>query len=163
MITLKNVMVATDFSETAETALEYGRAFARTFGGTLHVVHVVESAFTRTTTGELAALNIDEILKEIRAASQKEIDKLVRDDDRRELHARAVITTANDAVGCLSTYATDEKIDIIIMGTHGRTALAHMLMGSVAEKVVRIAPCPVLTIRHPEHEFITPDALQPAT
>jgi hypothetical protein len=46
------------------------------------------------------------------------------------------------------------------MGTHGRGVMAHLLMGSVAEKVVRIAPCPVLTVRHPEHEFIQPDALE---
>ena len=52
-----------------------------------------------------------------------------------------------------------EGIDIILMGTHGRGMMAHLLMGSVAEKVVRIAPCPVLTVRHPEHEFIQPDAL----
>ena len=45
------------------------------------------------------------------------------------------------------------------MGTHGRGAMAHLLMGSVAERVVRTAPCPVLTVRHPEHEFVVPDAL----
>jgi nucleotide-binding universal stress UspA family protein len=45
------------------------------------------------------------------------------------------------------------------MGTHGRGVLAHLMMGSVAERVVRIAPCPVLTVRHPQHEFVTPDAL----
>jgi len=160
MIRLKNVMVATDFSQTSEKALDYGRAFARTFGATLHVVHVVENAFTRMTAGEFGVLNFEEILREMQEASQKELDKLVRDDDRRELHARAAVTTAHDAALGISTYAKDEKIDIIIMGTHGRAALAHMLMGSVAEKIVRMAPCPVLTVRHPEHEFITPDALQ---
>ena len=163
MIRLKQVMVATDFSQTSEKALEYGRAFARTFGATLHVVHVVENAFTRMTAGEFGVLNFEEILREMQGASQKELDKVVRDDDRRELHARAAVTTAHDAVLGISTYAKDEKIDIIVMGTHGRTALTHMLMGSVAEKVVRMAPCPVLTVRHPEHEFITPDTLQRAT
>ena len=163
MITLKNVMVATDFSKTSETALEYGRAFARTFGATLHVVHVVENAFTRMTAGEFGVLNFEEILREMQTASQKEIDKLVREDDRRELNARATISLAHDAVHGISAYAKDEKIDMIVMGTHGRTALSHMLMGSVAEKVVRMAPCPVLTVRHPEHEFIRPDALQRAT
>jgi nucleotide-binding universal stress UspA family protein len=52
--------------------------------------------------------------------------------------------------------ARDSSIDLIVMGTHGRGFVAHMLMGSVAEKVVRRAPCPVLTVRHPEHEFIMP-------
>jgi nucleotide-binding universal stress UspA family protein len=56
-------------------------------------------------------------------------------------------------------YAKENDVDLIIMGTHGRGAIAHLLMGSVAERVVRTAPCPVLTVRHPEHEFVLPDAL----
>ncbi len=53
-------------------------------------------------------------------------------------------------------YAQEANIDLIVLGTHGRGGLAHMLLGSVAEKVVREAPCPVLTVRHPEHEFVAP-------
>jgi nucleotide-binding universal stress UspA family protein len=60
-------------------------------------------------------------------------------------------------------YARDESIDLIVMGTHGRGPFSHLLMGSVAERVVRAAPCPVLTVRHPEHEFVGPDALVAAT
>jgi len=55
----------------------------------------------------------------------------------------------------------DRHIDVIVMGTHGRGALTHLMLGSVAERVVRLAPCPVLTVRHPEREFIRPDT--PAT
>jgi nucleotide-binding universal stress UspA family protein len=57
-------------------------------------------------------------------------------------------------------YARDAHVDAIVVGTHGRGKLAQLFMGSVAEKVVRYAPCPVLTVRHPEHEFVLPDALQ---
>jgi nucleotide-binding universal stress UspA family protein len=53
-------------------------------------------------------------------------------------------------------YAREMKIDLIVMGTHGHTGLVHVLLGSVTEKVVRKAPCPVLTVRHPEHEFVHP-------
>ena len=56
-------------------------------------------------------------------------------------------------------YARVEDIDLIVIGTHGRGALAHLVMGSVAERVVRFAPCPVLTVRHPEREFARPDTL----
>jgi signal recognition particle GTPase len=58
-------------------------------------------------------------------------------------------------------YAKAERIDLVVMGTHGRVAVAHFLMGSIAERVVRTAPCPVLTVRSPEHEFVVPDALVP--
>jgi nucleotide-binding universal stress UspA family protein len=57
-------------------------------------------------------------------------------------------------------YAKNANIDLIVIGTHGRGAWSQVVMGSVAEKVVRTAPCPVLTVRHPEHEFLMPDALQ---
>jgi len=53
-------------------------------------------------------------------------------------------------------FAADNEIDLIVMGTHGRGGVSHMLLGSVAEKVVRRAPCPVLTVRQPEHEFVEP-------
>jgi nucleotide-binding universal stress UspA family protein len=57
-------------------------------------------------------------------------------------------------------YARKARIDLILIGTHGRTGLGHFVMGSVAEKIVRLAPCPVLTLKQPEHEFVRPDALQ---
>jgi hypothetical protein len=66
----------------------------------------------------------------------------------RALRAFAIVNQAKEA-----------EIDLIVMGTHGRGGFGHLLMGSVAEKVVRSAPCPVLTVRHPEHEFVLPDAL----
>ena len=55
-----------------------------------------------------------------------------------------------------------QKIDLIVMGTHGRSGMERLLVGSVAERVIRTAPCPVLTVRHPEHEFIVPDSTEKA-
>ena len=67
--------------------------------------------------------------------------------------------TSGAPASAIVDYANEARIDLIIMGTHGRGTVAHMLMGSVAERVVRTAPCPVLTVRHPEREFVLPDAL----
>jgi nucleotide-binding universal stress UspA family protein len=67
--------------------------------------------------------------------------------------------TSGSPAYAIVDYAQEYDIDLIVMGTHGRGALAQLMMGSVAERVVRIAPCPVLTVRHPEHEFVRPDAL----
>jgi nucleotide-binding universal stress UspA family protein len=67
--------------------------------------------------------------------------------------------TSNAPALTIVKYAQETKVDLIVMGTHGRGALSHLLMGSVAERVVRLAGCPVLVVRHPEHEFVLPDAL----
>ena len=68
----------------------------------------------------------------------------------------AVEPTRGSAFIEIICYAKEHNIDLIVLGTHGRGPIAHMLMGSVAEKIVRKAPCPVLTVRHPQHEFVMP-------
>jgi len=87
------------------------------------------------------------------------VDASLFDEDRQALGAVGLVITSNSPSAAIVTYARDASIDLIVMGTHGRGAIAQILMGSVAERVVRIAPCPVLTVRHPEHEFVLPDAL----
>jgi nucleotide-binding universal stress UspA family protein len=161
MTTLKNVLVATDFSEASDAALDYGREFARNFGATLHVAHVLENVFAGAG-NELGVHEIASLWQELEAAARRKLEGVVAEDDRRELNARPVLLTSNSAALGLVTYAEQEKVDLIVIGTHGRGAFSKLLMGNVAEKVVRTAPCPVLTVRHPEHEFIRPDALATA-
>ena len=84
---------------------------------------------------------------------------LLIDNDPLPLPKRAVVLTSNAPAAAIVDYAAQERIDLIVAGTHGRGGVAHLLMGSVAERIVRTAPCPVLTVRHPEHEFVIPDAL----
>jgi nucleotide-binding universal stress UspA family protein len=160
MIAIKNVLVATDFSEASETALTYGRAIVRTFNGSLHVMHVVDRAFLEGMLADGAPANYANLLEELESAARRQLEKAVTEDDRRELSAKPVLLTFTSPANGIVSYARDAKIDVIVMGTHGRGGLSHLIMGSVAEKVVRTAPCPVLTVRHPEHEFVTPDALQ---
>ncbi len=76
----------------------------------------------------------------------------------RQNHTCAIRTQLSEGKAFLEiiTVAKEHAVDLIVMGTHGRTGLAHVLMGSTAEKVVRMAPCPVLTVKHPEHEFVMP-------
>jgi nucleotide-binding universal stress UspA family protein len=93
------------------------------------------------------------------AVARKHLDALISDEDRDVLRAEGIVITSNVTAGTIVEHAKTESVDLIVMGTHGRGAVAHLLMGSVAERVVRIAPCPVLTVRHPEHEFVLPDAL----
>ena len=160
MIALKNILVATDFSESSTTALEYGRALARTFNATLHVVHVVDNFMLQGMLADAAPVDYGDLLDKLEEAARRQLDAAIREDDRRELGAKAVLLSGTAPAPAIVNYATEAHIDLIVMGTHGRGGWSHLLMGSVAEKVVRMAPCPVLTVRHPEHEFVTADALQ---
>jgi nucleotide-binding universal stress UspA family protein len=88
-------------------------------------------------------------------AVQDAFDRLIKDNrlERFQIHRDVREGTPFYEI---VRYAKEQNIDLIIMGTHGHTGLTHMLLGSVTEKVVRKAPCPVLTVRHPEHEFVHP-------
>jgi nucleotide-binding universal stress UspA family protein len=158
MIALKHVLVATDFSEASDAALLYGRTMAMKFGATLHVVHVADNIFTHAFGPESSAL-LPTIQTDIEEAARRRLSELLIDSDRSGPPTRSMVLTASAPAFAIVDYATDNDIDLIVMGTHGRKGLQHVVLGSVAEKVVRMAPCPVLTIHHPEHEFVQPDAL----
>ena len=159
MIALKKVLVATDFGPASESALRYAQALGRGFGAELHVLHVVEDLLTRAIDGYGSAAISPEVQLDVERAGRSQTEALLSDEDRLELHAKASTVTSNRPAAEIVDYARKNGIDLIVMGTHGRGAIAHLFMGSVAERVVRTAPCPVLTVRHPEHEFVLPDAL----
>lgn len=161
MIALKKVLVATDFSEPSEAALAYGRELARTFGATLTVLHVVDNILTRAYGSEGFVLAEPNLQAELEASARAQVDALLSAEDRDVLRATGIVITSNAPALTIVTYARNAGTDLLVMGTHGRGAMAHLLMGNVAERVVRTAPCPVLTVRHPEHEFVRPDALVP--
>jgi nucleotide-binding universal stress UspA family protein len=158
MIRMNNVLVATDFSDASEAALGYGREFARTFHGTLHVLHVADNVYTQYG-GEAYTTMLPDIQREVEDAARKQLEGLLDEEDRTVLHATPVVVMAISKAAAIVSYAVEHKVDLIVMGTHGRGAISHLLMGSVAERVVRTATCPVLTVHHPEHEFVLPDAL----
>jgi nucleotide-binding universal stress UspA family protein len=157
MVTLKNILVATDFSEPSDTALTYGRELASRFGATLHVLHVAENIYVTTYGAETYVAMGANLQKELEEAASVRLDELLVDSDHSGPVTKPIVVTSSSPAFAIVDYAGDHGIDLIVMGTHGRGALAHLLMGSVAEKVVRLAPCPVLTVRHPEHEFVRPD------
>ncbi|PYR41682.1 MAG: universal stress protein [Acidobacteria bacterium] len=163
MIALKKVLVASDFSEPSDAALAYGRELARSFGAQLVVLHVVENLLTHVVGGDGFVLTDPDVQAAVEAEGKKRVDGLISDEDRLVLRAQGVIVTSNAPAFAIVDYAKSSAINLIVIGTHGRGAMAHLLMGSVAEHVVRIAPCPVLTVRHPEREFVLPDALMAVT
>lgn len=158
MITITNILVATDFGPASANALRYGRALAGRFGARLHVLHVTSSIhLTAAATYGFAGAS-GEAQEEIERSARKQTEALLTDEDRRALGAIATAVTDTSPAMAVVQYARRHAIDLLILGTHGRGALAHLVMGSVAERVVRMAPCPVLTVRDQEHEFVVPDA-----
>jgi universal stress protein A len=159
MIKIQNVLVATDFSEMSDSALNYGRTLALTYGARLHVLHVVETSLMwaglESYTYDFALMQ-----EEVEEAARKKLAALVGPDNGQPPKTTTVVKAGTSPAFIIADYAKQENIDLIIMGTHGRGMVGHLLIGSVAERVVRIAPCPVLTLRSPEHEFVLPDALQ---
>jgi nucleotide-binding universal stress UspA family protein len=157
MVTLKKILVATDFSEPSTVALNYGRDLARSYGAQLHILHVVEDVTVRYATE--IGLAMPEIQQELEERSRRDLMALITDDDRRTLSIEATVETRTNIADGITSYARVKEIDLIVTGTHGRGTVKHFLMGSVAERVVRTAPCPVLTVREHERDFIGPDAL----
>ncbi|MBZ5556983.1 MAG: universal stress protein [Acidobacteriia bacterium] len=156
MIVIKNLLVATDHSDVSMTALNYGRALARAYGSTLHVVNVVENFFTVTGLegyiGDAGGVSQD-----IEQAARRQLDGAITDDDRRRLRAKGILLSSDRPAVAIARYARDATIDLIVMGTNGHGRLSRLLMGSVTERIVGLAPCPVLIVRQPEHEFVVPD------
>ena len=154
MVTLRKVLFPTDFSEPSEAAWGYVLALAKEFEAEVVLLHVVpepprlaeayEMGFTperfiQAATEEAKRLMADLMAK---AADWK---VAITPKVRQGVEFREIIDAAREA-----------GADMIVMGTHGRTGLAHALIGSVAEKVVRKAPCPVLTVKHPKMKFEMP-------
>jgi universal stress protein A len=157
MITINNILVATDFQPASDTALRYGRALAGRFGARLHVLHVTENNFLAMASAYGYAGVPVGVQQDIEAAALKQTEQLLTDEERRTNQTVATTLTAGSPAAAIVEYAMGHDIDLLVLGTHGRGALSHILMGSVAERVVRMAPCPVLTVRDPEREFVVPD------
>jgi nucleotide-binding universal stress UspA family protein len=157
MIVLKNILVATDFGEPSANALAYGRDLARSYNATLHVLHVTEDVMMRYSPE--VGFAVPDLQKDLEKAARRELDALITADDLQSLRVVPAIETATSAAAGINAYATAQEIDLIVVGTHGRGAMKQLILGSVAERVVRTAPCPVLAVRAHEREFIAPDAL----
>lgn len=156
MIRIQRILFPYDFSELSLHGLRYARSFAEAFEAELHVQHVLDEAFQYWMAMGPNSVPVGPPPEELLAASQKEMAKFV------EQHLSEVAFPVKTEV-CIGRpfmeivrYAREHEIDLIVLGTHGRGGLKQVLLGSVAERVVRKAPCPVLTIRHPEHEFVMP-------
>ncbi len=154
MINIQRILLPTDFSDYADVARSYACRFADEFQAELHLLHVLEVQISSTP--ELGmGLALPSHIHESQELAEQQLTTVL---DKEWAEGKKVFfaTAHGPAFLGIIQYAKEHDIDLIIMGTHGFTGLAHMLIGSVAEKVVRKSPCPVLTVRPEGHQFVMP-------
>jgi nucleotide-binding universal stress UspA family protein len=146
-LTANRILVPTDFSETADEALAYAKNLATILGASLHLVHVFTDPYAVAAAAPdvYAAIPADARERALAEVRERLLERLDANEEARFRGSRGVVRGL--VAPRIVEYARNEDIDLIIMGTHGRRGVAHLLLGSVAEHVVRIADCPVLTVR----------------
>ena len=143
---ITRVLVPTDFSPPSDAALDYARVMARHFGASLRVLHVVDERNLEEAFVSDAVIPISPAMRSERLQQAHErLSHRVKAADGLALPAKAEVVFGKPSQ-VIVDYANDHGFDLIVMGTHGREGLAHLLMGSVAELVVRTARCPVMTL-----------------
>ena len=155
-ISLKKILYPTDFSELSLCALPYASALAEQFGSELHCLHVVDDTCYYWMGASESAVPMMAGRDELWQSSEKQMTEFSSEHLEKLQPSVVSKMVAGRPFLELIRYAKEEAIDLIVIATHGRGGLASVLLGSVVEKVVRKSPCPVLTVRHPEHEFVMP-------
>ena len=154
MIRIRKILVPLDLSEYAAHALPYALELATTFGASLHLLHVIDSQRAAAAGGAAFFEYGPDLLQRFEDDAHKALSEVAA-----TLPQTATVNTAilqGPPHVQIVQFAREQDIDLIVMGTHGRSGLKHVIIGSVAEKVVQMAPCPVLSMKNPEHEFVMP-------
>ena len=143
-MTVQHILVPTDFSEYADDALDYAIELAKALQARLTFLHVIH--LTPMTMGEIGTSGLVPYLEDIETDAQQRMEVLLNRVHQAGLEGDTSIVQGIPFQAIVDM-AGNKDVDMIVMGTHGRTGLTHVLMGSVAERVVRLAPCPVLVTR----------------
>ncbi len=142
---VRSILFPTDFSQQNDAALHYASALAADSNATLHIVHVHDTRSLNPSMGEAASLYAAEWQRELEVS--RELLDRIRPTSPGVDYQRHSLTGIPDAE--IVEFATENKVDLIVMASHGRTGISRLLMGSVAEAVMRKAPCPVLIVKQP--------------
>jgi nucleotide-binding universal stress UspA family protein len=153
---LKRILAPTDFSANSRIAVDYACALAAQNDSELHLLHVLQDIMVLAPPDPTGVYGLPANYEDrIRAAAEAALTALP-DQIWPGRHRVVRALRQGSAFAEIVRYARENEIDLIVIGTHGRTGLAHVLLGSVAEKVVRKADCPVLTVRTTNHTFVMP-------
>lgn len=152
MISIHRILFPTDFSESAKKACQYAVALTDKFGAELHLIHVIPPMMPYPDAASPWIMPDDENQQQVELANQhlrRELDPIWANR-----HNPTYVAVTGFAIDEILKYANEANIDLIVVGTHGHTGLSRMLIGSVAEKIVRTAMCPVLTVHPKGHQFV---------
>ena len=147
---IRQVLVPIDFSECSKKGLRYAIALAREHKAAVTLAYVVPGI---SMLGEYGGIDYASLNKEMRDSAERELATVAVDEIRGVVPSDTVVRTGSPA-GEIVSIAKSLPADVIVISTHGRTGLKHVVMGSVAERVVQTAPCPVLVVREQEREIL---------
>lgn len=147
MYIIRNILVSTDFSDFSAAAVEYASSFALLYSAKIHLVHVIEPGSVVGVPN--VGLNTTALVTDLEDLAQEEMRKFVYWKLKNNTNLEQVILHGEPHREIVR-YARENDIDLIVIATHGRTGLAHILMGSVAERIVRLSPLPVLAVKPAE-------------
>lgn len=154
IVSIRRILLPTDFSEPAKEAAQYAMALCEQFHAELHLLHAVPQVMPLAETNAAWVMTASETQAQLEAAEECLLKDVV-DQQFASNHRIVRKSVIGFAVDEILQYAKENEIDLIVIGTHGYRWLAHALIGSVAEKVVRMASCPVLTVHPKGHQFVT--------
>lgn len=154
MIKIEKILFPTDFSACAKHALKYALSFAAERGAKLYVLHVIPKLDVPIGLGAVT-FPVSKIYNDMEREAKKNIHHLIPKRFLEKIKVENIIVRGIPFLEIIKA-ARKYDIDLITIATHGRTGISHAFLGSTAEKVVRKAPCPVLCVKHPEHEFVLP-------
>lgn len=143
----ERILLATDFSDYSEVACEYALALAKTFNSSLMVLHVINEPVDLRGF-YVPHISFEQLEQEIETGATKMLETFCK-ENLNDFSGYETMVIAGVPYEEIIRIATEKEASLIVIGTHGRTGLDHLIFGSTAERVVRGAPCPVMTIRLP--------------
>jgi len=146
---VERILFPTDFSEGSFYALPYAVDLAKHYNARLYILHIIYD-IARATDSHIPHISTDKLYAELSEWAQKEIESCCIEETRGLPNVKKVVLKGVPYEEIIN-FAAKEKIDMIVMGTCGRVGVERLIFGSTAERVVRRAPCPVMTVRVPEH------------
>jgi len=155
MLRIERILCPLDFSEFSTKAYEYAQSLARHYEAKLILAHIVQPVFSAYPSYVYPDM-VNDIYHDLRVHAEEQLKEFARSRARDDVQAVNVVRESGVVTESILAMAEAEGVDLIVMGTHGRHGFDHLLLGSVTEKVLRKARCPVLAVRAPAHDFVAP-------